>query len=199
MQIQTDSESETASAKRSRFAQWSSLVAFGISALALGLSVYQTRLMQTQARASVWPYLDIGFGYDDKGEGAGFELHVQNNGVGPALVRSVQVSFDDKPMHHWSDVISVVMNEQNKHGTSHSKLAGLHNVVIPPSLNRETDVVAIRIEEPDVAKAVYDARDRLKMDICYCSIYNDCWTVQWHMTLPVEAPSCRESKNEFDY
>ena len=196
-------EPETAeqddSAKRSRFAQWSSLLAFAISVVALGLSVYQTRLMQTQARASVWPYLDIGFGYDDKGDTAGFELHVQNNGVGPALVRSVQVSFDDKPMQHWSDVISLVMDEQHKHGSSHSKLSGLHNVVIPPSLNRETDVVAIRIDEPDVAKAVYDARERLKMDICYCSIYDDCWTVRWHMTRPVETRACTESTTEFDY
>ena len=34
-----------------------SAVALAVSVFALALGAYQTRLMQTQARAGVWPYL----------------------------------------------------------------------------------------------------------------------------------------------
>lgn len=181
--------------QRSRIAQWSSLLALAISALALAVGAYQTRLMQTQARASIWPYVVIGYNYAPSGDGQGFALHVENNGVGPALVRSVQLSLDGKPLQHWSELFPLLM----KHGTFDATLANLKGVVIPPSTNRETQIVAIRILEAEAAAAFYAARDRLKMEICYCSIYGDCWKAHWLDSHAEETGACHETPNEFDY
>ncbi len=176
-------------------AQWSALAALGISALALAVGAYQTRLMQTQARASVWPYVKIGYSYADRGDHAGFDIHVDNNGVGPALVKSVQVSLDDKPLPSWNDAFPVVVG----HGTAFAHLQGLAGVVIPPNTNRETTIHAIRIDDAAQAAKFYEARDRFKIDICYCSIYDDCW-IAHRLTAKVDAvAACHESKNEFDY
>ena len=65
---------ETSNDRRTRVAEWGSVAAIGISALALAIGVYQTRLMQAQARASVWPYVKIGFGYADNGDSPGFKF-----------------------------------------------------------------------------------------------------------------------------
>src|SRR3954451_4974269 len=113
-------------------------MALGISALALAVGAYQTRLMQTQARASVWPYLVSGFNYADFGERQGFELHIQNNGVGPAIVQSTVVTLDGKPVKHWNDVINAVLKSAAG-DTVHASFAGLHGIVVPPSTNRETE------------------------------------------------------------
>jgi hypothetical protein len=181
--------------QRSRVAQWSSLLALAISALALAVGAYQTRLMQTQARASVWPYVVIGYNYAESGERQGFALHVENNGVGPALVRSVQLSLDGKPMQHWSELFPQLM----KHGKFDATLANLKGVVIPPSTNRETEIVAIKILDAEAAAAFYGAQDRIKMEICYCSIYGDCWKARWLESQAEETGSRHERASEFDY
>ena len=176
-------------------AQWSALAALGISALALAVGAYQTRLMQTQARASVWPYLSIGFSYFDSGDQPGFEIHIKNNGVGPAIVRSVRVTLDDKPIHSWNEIFPIIMG----HGTAHASLTGLQGIIIPPSTNRETDVVAIRTNEKDQAEKLYGALGRFKIDICYCSIYEDCWQAHLLVKKVEDVSACHESNDEFDY
>lgn len=181
--------------RRARAAEWGSVVAIAISALALAMGAYQTRLMQAQARASVWPYVKIGFGFTENGESAGFNIHVQNNGVGPAIVKSVQVFLDDKPLHGWVDAFPILLGQ----GDAHPKLEALSGIVIPPSTNRETDVHAIRVVEPAYASKFLDAVDRFKIDICYCSVYDDCWTAHWLASKVDATPVCQESKNEFDY
>jgi hypothetical protein len=185
-------------AGRSRVAQWSALMALGISALALAVGAYQTRLMQTQARASVWPYLVSGFNYADFGERLGFELHIQNNGVGPAIVQSTVVKLDGKPVKHWNDVIETLM-KGHAGETAHASFSGLHGIVVPPSTNRETDVPAIRTSDAALGKALYEATDRLGVDICYCSIYDDCWQSHWLQRKPEPVSSCHETADEFDY
>jgi hypothetical protein len=186
---------EESNDRRARLAEWGSVAAIGISAFALAIGVYQTRLMQAQARASVWPYVKIGLSYTDSGDSPGFDIHVENNGVGPAVVKSVRVSLDDKPLHGWYDAFPTLMG----HGEARAKLEGLGGVVIPPSTNRDTAVVAIRINDPAQAQKFYEARDRFKIDICYCSVYDDCWTAHWLVPNVDESSVCHESNDEFDY
>ena len=193
-----NSSENAASAGRSRVAQWSALTALGISGLALAVGAYQTRLMQTQARASVWPYVVIGFNYADFGERQGFDLHVQNNGVGPAVVQSTVVRLDGKPVKHWDDVIAA-LKKGHEGESAQASLSGLHGIVIPPSTNRDTDVSAIRTTDAALGKVLYGAIDRLGIDICYCSIYDDCWTSHWLQRKPEPVSSCHETADEFDY
>jgi hypothetical protein len=202
-ETQEKTDDKNVNAQRSRVAQWSSLFAFAISALALALSVYQTqlmqsqaRLMQTQARASVWPHVDIGYNYSDRGDNAGFDLHVQNTGVGPAIAQSVRVSLDGKPIHHWGDFFAEVVG---KGKTAQADLVGLSNAVIPPNSNRDTVLPAMRITDKDIAKKIYEARSRLDVQICYCSIYDDCWIATFKTPRPTPMPACHESEDEFDY
>ena len=194
-QLATDT---SIAASRSRTAQWSALLALGISALALGVGVYQTRLMQTQARASVWPYVTSGFHYSAHGESQGFELHLENNGVGPAIVQSTVIRLDGQAVKHWDDVIATLM-ASHKGESADAGLSGLHGIVIPPSTNRETDIAAIRTSDAALAEALYNARGRLSVDICYCSIYDDCWVSHWLERKPDPVSACHESADEFDY
>jgi hypothetical protein len=189
---------ETASAAgRFRAAQSGALIAVIISAMALAVGVYQTRLMQTQARASVWPYVTSGFRYSTFGDNQGFDLHVTNNGVGPAIVRSTVVRFDGKPVKHWDDIFAIVMAGHTK-DSANASISGVRGIVIPPSTNRETEVVALRTNGEGLAKALYDARDRFGVDICYCSIYDDCWVSHWLQTEPEQTSACHRTVDEFD-
>jgi hypothetical protein len=47
--------------------------------------------------------------------------------------------------------------------------------VLPPNINRETTVQAIHLPTLSDAKAFSHERARITMNICYCSVYDECW------------------------
>ena len=152
-----------------------STLALAVSIFALAIGAWQTRLMQSQARSSVWPHLSIGYTYNSKVDENGFVWNVDNNGVGPARIDTVAVALDGKPMKTWKDVLKAL----GFHGELRVSTTSFSGDVIPPSLNRETAISAIRINEADAAALFKAAVPRFTMDICYCSVYDDCWIAHW--------------------
>ena len=93
-----DQHPDDAVRSRPQLSNITSAVALAVSVFALAIGAWQTRLMQTQARASVWPYLSIGYTYSSDTDENAFIWRVDNNGVGPARVERVSLSLDGRPM-----------------------------------------------------------------------------------------------------
>jgi len=164
-----------AAARGALFPNLTSLLALAVSIFALAIGAWQTRLMQGQARASVWPHLSIGYTYNSNTDENGFIWRIDNTGVGPARVESVSLTLDGKPMKTWRDVLhGLGFDSELRFSTT--SIAG---EVIPPSLNRETAIETIRVNERVAAKAFREGVDRFRMEVCYCSVYDDCWVAHW--------------------
>lgn len=192
----TTNDESNASAERRRVTMSSitSGLALAVSVFALALGAWQTRLMQSQARASVWPHLEVGYTYNSNTDQNGFIWRIDNNGVGPARIESVTLALDDKPMKHWRDVL-LALGFTGEMRVSTTSLAG---EVIPPSLNRETAIETIRINQRDVASVFKEAVSRFKMEICYCSVYDDCWIARWQTTKVEPVARCEASVAAFE-
>ena len=173
-----DNPDPTSTRNRARLSDFTSGLALAVSIFALAIGAWQTRLMQTQARASVWPHLEIGYTYNSNVDENGFIWRIDNNGVGPARIESVTLTLDNKPMKAWPEVMKA-LGFDGEMRISTTSLAG---EVIPPSLNRETAIETIRVNQREVALVFKNAVDRFKMDICYCSVYDDCWIAHWQKT-----------------
>ncbi len=172
-----DSSTRT-SPSRMRMSDFTSGLALAVSIFALAIGAWQTRLMQTQARASVWPHLEVGYTYNSNVDENGFIWRIDNNGVGPARIETVTLTLDGKPMQNWPQVLQA-LGFKGERRVSTTSLAG---EVIPPSLNRETAIETIRVNERETALVFKNAVDRFRMDICYCSVYDDCWIAHWQKT-----------------
>jgi hypothetical protein len=178
--------------RRALMTEVSSLFALAVSFLALGLGIWQarlmseqTRLMQQQARAGVWPYLSIGYALVNDGDKRGYTWRIDNDGVGPARIESVTLTLDGKPLEHWKDVFHALFGDAPVQAT----YSQIYGKVLPPSTNRETTIEAVRILDPDQAKTFFDAQSRIEMSICYCSVYDDCWIARRQS--PVQEPVAR--------
>ena len=169
-------------------------LALAVSVFALAIGAWQTRLMQSQARASVWPHLEVGYTYNTNTDENGFLWRIDNNGVGPARIESGTLTLDGKPMKHWRDVL-LALGFTGQMRVSTSSLAG---EVIPPSLNRETAIETIRINQREVASVFKEAVPRFKMEICYCSVYDDCWIARWQTTKVEPVARCEASATAFE-
>ena len=83
-----------------------------ISAVTAAALIYQTRVIGDQFAATIWPYLSVGDTYDVNGE----TIEVSNDGVGPALVRSAQLSVDGRAVPAWNDYLKVLMRDPTLRG-----------------------------------------------------------------------------------
>ena len=71
-----------------------SLSAMSISFITLLIFIYQTNIMRKQNDLSIMPYLDLSI-TNDVGSHT-FELNLKNHGVGPAIIESVTMEYQNK-------------------------------------------------------------------------------------------------------
>lgn len=134
-----------------------------LSALLIGLvtaftSIYSAYVDREYARASVWPRLEIfrSFSKDSFGYG------VSNNGTGPALIKYAKVKDDSKYIKKWIE-IEAFQNIRQSH---------LSNRTLSPQSN--ITPVSYKGEN---AKDLVKADDLISIELCYCSIYKECWVI----------------------
>ncbi|MCJ8271340.1 MAG: hypothetical protein MJK04_18320, partial [Psychrosphaera sp.] len=121
-------------------------------------------VMEAQKQASVWPRVFLA---RNTGEGH-FTVVVKNSGVGPALINYVEVRVDGKVIKDWDDAIEIIApNRPIVKGQSI-----LTNYVLLPG---ETIVPIILQDE--VANLFRLDTKRVRIKICYCSIYDNCWAI----------------------
>lgn len=137
------------------------IIAALVGLLALCVSGYTAYIQRQQVRAQVWPYLEPGV------SGAQHEIVLFNKGVGPAIVRSLQIFVDGKPQRDW-DQIYAALGLKFEHKPPYSTVNG---VVLSP--NDRIDVVIF--QSGDDFNAFIKQADRMKTRLCYCSTLNECW------------------------
>ena len=81
----------------------------------------------------------------------------------------------EKPMKRWDEVFGA-LGVTTTPSTAMSSIGG---EVIPPNTNRETTIAPIKVHEREAARLFKAAEKRFHMDVCYCSVYDDCWIAHW--------------------
>jgi hypothetical protein len=133
-------------------------VLIGLAAVAV--SVYTVLLQREQIRAEVWPRLSFYYA------GMDGEFRIANKGVGPAIIETVQVSVDGKPVRDWVEATSrlgLTDAEQLYSTLSGTVLSpGEHLAYLLPS-------------SPENFAQIRAEVGRMSLAVCYCSALADCW------------------------
>jgi hypothetical protein len=168
------------------------VIAFGallISTVAAIATVYQTHVIAQQFSATVWPYVS----FDDTTSPWSFEVDLRNDGLGPAIVRSVSITLDGKPQSSLEALLVRLSHEEPQalaavraalHAgakiqmTTSTPKAGL---VVPANAQH----VVIRVQGAALVRYVRPAFKRVGISLCYCSLTGTCWS-QSHQTRDTE-------------
>ena len=153
------------------------LLAVFISFLALTVSTIQTSILQKQTYAAVWPRLSNG-----QGQGADYYIAtVNNDGVGPAIITSVNYNYKDtsfqyikKLIHYFGDLEANEIGRSVKLNFKYSDIT--EGDVMTP--NEKVDVFEAQDSNSVAIGKKYFAETDIQME--YCSIYNDCWLMKNH-------------------
>ena len=152
-----------------------------LSALLIGLvtaftSIYSAYVDRAYARASVWPRLELFRSYS----GNSFSYGVTNNGTGPALIKYAKVQHDSKFIKHWREVEAFKDITQSHLGNR--------------TLSPQGKITPVLFKGDDIS-AVIAADKKISIELCYCSIYEECWIID-RRSLPVAAQNCEIDKKQ---
>ena len=179
------------------------VAAFTATTLTLAIGILQTYYLQKQVRASAWPAVALGInqsyqqGRDEQGQPADsgeFEILVKNDGVGPALLRTASVKLDGQAVATWDALFQRVLG----HRPQHLHTAAFTRLVLPASVNRDTAISAMKVSDAADAHALGEALGRIEIDVCYCSIYEECWIASRGRTGARPVRSCETGEAAFE-
>lgn len=162
------------------------VIAAFVGLLALLVSGYTAYLQRQQVRAQVWPYLEPGMSSSRR------EFTLNNKGVGPAIIRSVQVLADGKPQRNWSEVFAALGINYDHH----IPYSTVNGVVISAN-DKVTQLLFPTAEDFNLFA---HEMPRLDLEVCYCSSLGDCWNYNGNAPTPAEThrpvAECRAHGNE---
>lgn len=190
-------------ARAQRQFNWEMLVAVTAiftSVVAVGVALYSAKVDRDYARMAVWPYLLIGFSGTpivlsdeeilaiESGERPADNLFlersivVMNRGMGPAVVQYASLRDASGSYPNWSAYLERGLGQKNVQMAGQSHFG---SGVIPAG----ELIQALRVTGPRAVTALNTAGSDSVLEICYCSVYQECWVSRLG-SLPRSIDSC---------
>jgi hypothetical protein len=168
----------------------------GAPAMLISVGVAYFTFVQAEAtkkmqQADAWPFLSYGTsnsGFNEKGERM-ISLNLANNGVGPALLGAVEVRYQGQPVRDARDLLTRCCGLQpdSRLNLSTSPSSG---IVARPGESIKFMQVAEIPENKELWKRFETERWTLKVRSCYCSIFDECWTIDGAQAKPQPVAQC---------
>lgn len=155
------------------------LTAVLISFSTLFVYLYQSKLMATQQKMAVWPHITFGPSWGNDY----LTINMMNKGVGPALIGKVDIKMNNESIAGIHEIMKAIPDSLQSPFNYSSLTAG--EVVMSGE-----KIQLFHISHPETIAyflALMEA-GKINIEVCYCSIYNDCWTSNG---IEVEDSKCR--------
>lgn len=163
-----------------------------ISVCALVVSFYEVRIMRTQQKASVWPYVMLSQNYNSKG----FSIKSMNKGIGPAKIESLVLKVDGEPLDSLDQFLNKILGPEHKIDYNSYGVNGINKLVLEAGYDKP--LLSLQWS-PDTYKLI-DELYRVDIDIIYSSILGDCWWMTFEQPPePCECPDLKKQENQFNF
>lgn len=145
-----------------------------VSSLATCASWWQTRVIQQQLSAQVWPYFNV----DENVTPDRFSIVFKNDGLGPAVLRSVVIEVDGKPVGGFINMLHALIGPHLRARMRRGEKLDLDlSTLSSGDVLRagETESV-LSMTSKRFVPPLFDAFGRVGFRACYCAIVpGACW------------------------
>jgi len=159
-----------------RASRYDAVIATFVGICALCVSAYTAHVQRQQVRAAVWPIL-----YFDSSNAPDIHFTLANKGVGPAIIRHVIVNVDHHPVNNWREALEILLGP-GRHHASESDMSGRvlaagESMSVLAPFDSAGKPLTFDESNPEWVKMNKD-RERITVEICYCSTLGECWTLR---------------------
>lgn len=178
------------------------LSALAVSMISLAIAIHHGHTMQKMAdenarlvQANSWPLLQFTTGNaNDKGEPE-ITLNVENAGVGPAKLISLEIFHGDKRIRTPRDLVQAL-----DPATTRPQLSlGLTMPVVVRAGDSQLLMGLKRQGQETFWDKLNTARFELRFRACYCSVFDECWVSDLATVSPQHVDHCAVNADTFTY
>lgn len=173
-----------------------------ISTLATGAAWWQarvvsaqTRVLQEQLGAQVWPYVNTSEGIT----GDTVQVDITNDGLGPAILRSAVASVNGVSKSNFIDIMHALLGPNLLARKPHGEKLnfGMDTGSAGSVLRPGATLHAFTLQSKTYARAFVRAYERVRTKICYCAIVpGKCWLNDSDSADPQPVPACPVVPND---
>ena len=142
-----------------------------VSLVSVVLGIENAIAMRQLVAASSWPYVNVGVSNGNAEGGAALNLLVQNKGVGPAKVKSLEVFYDGKPMEGEEALMRTL--------TGGKPVPIVRSRVVGSVLSADETVHFLSVPTHSVPEGdllqMAKLSEKITIRTCYCSAFDECW------------------------
>ena len=178
------------------------LSALAVSMISLAIAIHHGHTMQKMAdenarlvQANSWPLLQFTTGNaNDKGEPE-ITLNVENAGVGPAKLISLEIFHGDQRIRTPRDLVQAL-----DPATTRPQLSlGLTMPVVVRAGDSHLLSGLKRQGQETFWDKLNTARFELRFRACYCSVFDECWVSDLATVSPQHIDHCAVNADTFTY
>jgi hypothetical protein len=171
-----------------------SLCAFAVSLISLWIAVHHGKTMERLVASNSYPNINVenGNSYQDGKESV--FLRLSNSGVGPARLRTLALSFDGKPVGSLQEVLKECCGLSQGELVRYFKSGDVRGIMIPAGGTVELFRWVRNDEESNYFGSFSAVQEKIGIDICYCSVFNECYRFTEKQIEPQPVESCPAQK-----
>lgn len=164
------------------------VTSFVVAIIALYAALNEADAARKQLQSSAWPNLETEFSFRTVPGSERLDFSLRNSGIGPAKVASIDLFLDGSPLENWDQFVRTFTEDENP---LYSYNWVSRRVLQPDDQYALLTVSAEEIDSETVIALQQAVRaGRLQGEICYCSVFDDCWTLETQSRDPVEVDEC---------
>jgi hypothetical protein len=171
-----------------------------ISLISLMLAVENGNAMKRLVQANSWPFVIADTSNTDENGAPLLGFRIQNKGVGPAKIQSLEVFYKDKPMPNPRTLIHTILGPSANGAVVHY----IASSVVGNVLSSKEAVTFFSVKDksinPKYLQQLADANKDIGFRTCYCSVFDECWTLNIvdRLAPPQPIKTCPIPKVPFD-
>jgi hypothetical protein len=156
-----------------------SVSALVVSFASIFIAVQHGKTMEKLVTANSMPYLDAQFSSATEDGQLRMSVDLTNEGVGPAHVVSLKVSVNGRSRRNFNDLVVGAFGPEHAAEARHNLFVVTNNTrtrFIPARQKQFIYFVKKTPENAKVWSALREATQGMRIETCYCSVFNECWT-----------------------
>jgi hypothetical protein len=173
------------------------LSAFFVSLVSLFLAIHNGRTMERLVAANSYPNIDFSYGNAfDFGDGRGLQhavyLSLENTGIGPARLRSIEVSFADKPATDLRELLALCCTQEPAASlpkTDYRFTGDMRGAMIQAGKSLNLFAWPEAPADPRWAR-LEKFRGEIGVRVCYCSVFDECYLRDRRYREPTRVTVC---------
>lgn len=149
-----------------------------MSMLALFVSMYEARILKaqhkimvSQERTAVWPYVD-GYLIYQYADSILIEYQLENKGIGPSRIDNLDLEVNGQSIEDYSTLRELLTTFFPDSVDVELSLVNMSNQILSPNEQVRTLSIQLSRFSGDIDKV---REFTINYQVCYCSIYDECW------------------------